>query len=81
MRKFVPFVAIALAAILVAGHASAHGVYCANGKIEIDSRSPEQMRIARGSNLCSFGQFNFASDAQDFAKKNNFTPGKTCSCR
>ena len=81
MRKLTTFTLIAAATALIAGEAAAYGVYCANGKIEIDSRSPEQMRIARGSNICSFGQFNFATDAENFAKKNNFTPGKTCSCR
>jgi hypothetical protein len=61
--------------------AFAYGVYCANGKIEIDSRSFEQMRIARGSGICAFGQFNYLSDAQNFARRNNFTPGASCSCR
>ncbi|KAF0120301.1 MAG: hypothetical protein FD152_4200 [Xanthobacteraceae bacterium] len=53
----------------------------ANGKIEIDSRSFEQMRIARGSGICAFGQFNYLTDAQNFARRNNFTPGSRCSCR
>jgi hypothetical protein len=43
----------ALAAVLLApAPALADYVYCANGKIEVESRSPEQMRIARGSDVC-----------------------------
>jgi hypothetical protein len=56
-------------------------VYCANGKIEVDSRNPEQMRSARGSDTCMLSRFNYLSDAQSFAQKNFGGPGKTCSCR
>jgi hypothetical protein len=72
---------LAAAAIAAASPAFAYGVYCANGKIEIDSRSFEQMRIARGSGVCAFGQFNYLSDAQNFARRNNFRAGASCSCR
>jgi len=61
--------------------ALAYGVYCANSRIEVDSRSFEQMRIARGSGVCALGQFRFLSDAQNFARRNNLTPGTRCSCR
>ena len=84
MRRLRLAVLAASAALLVIGSGSpalAYGVYCANGKIEIDSRSFEQMRIARGSGVCAFGQFNYLSDAQNFARRNNFTPGSSCSCR
>lgn len=82
MRRL-PILASALAAgaIAAASPAFAYGVYCANGKIEIDSRSFEQMRIARGSGICAFGQFNYLSDAQNFARRNNFRAGASCSCR
>ena len=57
-------------------------VYCANGKIEVDSRNPEQMRIARGSGVCQMGpRFGFLSDAQSFAQRNFGGAGRTCSCR
>jgi hypothetical protein len=56
-------------------------VYCANGKIEVDGRDPEQMRIARGSGVCMLSQFGFRSDAQSFAEKNFGGVGKPCSCR
>lgn len=82
MRRL-PILASALLATVIAGAspAFAYGVYCANGRIEIDSRSFEQMRIARGSGICAFGQFSYLSDAQNFARRNNFTPGSRCSCR
>lgn len=60
---------------------SGYYVYCANGKIEVDSRPPDQMRSARGSNLCMLSQFGFLSDAQSFAQKNFGGAGKPCSCR
>ena len=50
-------------------------------KIEVDSRSPEQMKIARGSGVCQFGQFNFRMDAESFAKKNFGGPGGKCACK
>lgn len=76
-------VSLAAAAILAlsAGPASAYGVYCANGRIEIDGRSFDQMRIARGSGICMLGQFGFVSDAQSFARRNNLQPGTRCACR
>jgi hypothetical protein len=54
-------------------------VYCANGKIEVDSRDPQQMRSARGSGVCSFGEHSFLSDAQNHARRFG-GPGAACSC-
>lgn len=73
--------AAALVLIASSSPALAYGVTCANDRIEIDSRSFEQMRIARGSGLCMLGQFGFLSDAQSFARRNNLQPGARCSCR
>ena len=56
-------------------------VYCANNKVEIDMRDLPQMRSARGSDVCMFGQFNFHTDAQNFARKNFGAVGARCSCR
>ena len=84
MRRFAVAIipAIALAGVIASTSvAFAYGVYCANEKIEIDSRSFEQMRIARGSGICAFGQFAYLSDAQNFARRNNMQPGSRCSCR
>ncbi len=58
-----------------------YSVYCANGKIEVEMRTLEQMKSARGSDVCQFGEFNYLSDAQSFAKKNFGGDGARCSCR
>lgn len=60
---------------------SATGVYCANGKIEVDNRSLQQMLSARGSNVCQFGSFSYVSDAENFVKKNFGGVGASCACR
>jgi hypothetical protein len=65
----------------VAQSSTKYSVYCANGKIEVDMRTPEQMKNARGSDVCQFGEFNYLSDAQSFAKKNFGGVGAKCSCR
>ncbi len=59
--------------------ANGYGVFCANGRIEIDSRSQEQMRSQRGA--CQFARFPFRMDAESFAKKNFGKVGASCSCR
>jgi len=57
-------------------------VYCANDRIEVESRDPNQMRIARGSGVCQMGPtFGFLSDAQNFAQRNFGGAGRACSCR
>ena len=44
-------------------------VYCANGKIEVDSRNPQQMKSARGSGTYVMSSFNYRTDAEKFAKQ------------
>ena len=62
----------------VAAHADYY-VYCANNRIEVDGRSPDQMRIARGSGVCQMGpKFGFLSDAQSFAQRNFGGAGRSC---
>jgi hypothetical protein len=56
-----------------------YGVFCANGRIEIDSRSEEEMRRQRGA--CQFARFPFRMDAESFARKNFKQVGAPCSCR
>lgn len=58
-----------------------YAVFCANDRIEIDMRSLEQMRGARGSGVCLLGSFDYLSDAQSFAKKNFGGEGAACRCR
>jgi hypothetical protein len=76
--------ALGFAALLwsqqAAAQTSHYYVYCANGRIEVDSRNPEQMRSARGSGVCMLGQFNYLSDAQNFARRNFGGEGRSCSC-
>lgn len=77
----VAVLAVALAAI--GGRAAlaqtTYGVFCANGRIEIDSRSEDEMRRQRGA--CQFARFPFRMDAESFARKNFKTVGAPCSCR
>lgn len=79
---------LALLALVALGTGSAlaqsrthYYVYCANNRIEVDSRDPEQMRGARGSGVCQMGQFNFRMDAESFARNNFGGAGGRCSCR
>jgi hypothetical protein len=74
---------VMLALLAAAGAAQAQGyyVYCANNKVEVDSRDPNQMRIARGSGVCLLSQFNYRMDAESFARNNFGGAGGRCSCR
>lgn len=74
--------AVAAALLAPAAAVADYYVYCANGRIEVDGRSPDQMRIARGSGVCQMGpRFGFLSSAQDFARNNFGGAGRPCSCR
>jgi hypothetical protein len=77
-------IAVGLAVLGAIGGASAqstssYGVFCASGRIEIDSRSEEQMRSQRGA--CQFARFPFRMDAENFARRNFKKVGASCSCR
>ncbi|HEV7263646.1 MAG TPA: hypothetical protein VGN83_01830 [Falsiroseomonas sp.] len=77
-------VAALFAALLLAPTAAraAYYVYCDNGRIAVESRDPEQMRIARVSGFRQMGPaFGFLSDAQGFAERNFGGAGRPCSCR
>ena len=58
-----------------------YSVYCASGKIEVDMRSFEEMKSARGSDTCKLAEFNYLSDANSFAQKNFGGVGAKCSCK
>jgi hypothetical protein len=58
---------------------SSYGVFCANGRIEVDGRSEDEMRSQRGA--CQFGRFPTRSDAENFARRNFNGLGSSCSCR
>ena len=76
--------ASAVAAVLPTPTAALASYYadCAWDRIEVDSRGPNQMRIARGSGVCQMGPtFGFLSDAQNFAQRNFGGANRACSCR
>jgi len=68
--------------VMVAGPAWAgvYNVFCADGRIEVEYRTLEQEKTARGSNVCQFGSFDYASDAENFATKNFGGKGAACTC-
>jgi hypothetical protein len=76
-------VVAAIACATISGSAAlaqtSYGVFCANGRIEIDSRSEDEMRRQRGA--CQFARFPFRMDAEGFARKNFKSVGAPCSCR
>ena len=61
--------------------ADTYNVYCANEKIEVDDRSLDQMKAARGSDTCLLSSFSYLGDATHFADKNFHGVGAECSCR
>jgi hypothetical protein len=60
--------------------AGPYNVFCADGRIEVEYRTLEQEITARGSNVCQFGSFDYASDAENFALKNFGGKGSPCNC-
>lgn len=59
-----------------------YSVYCARGRIEVDSRNLQQMRSARGSGVCQMGPTSRARmDAMRLADRNFGGRGASCSCR
>jgi hypothetical protein len=73
-----------VAALLALGasgatEAAAYNVYC-TGRVEVEMRSPEQMRSARGSGVCHLAGFDSLSSAEDFARQNLGGAGASCTC-
>lgn len=58
----------------------AYGVYCANGKVEVDMRPLDQMKSARGGNVCLLKGFAYKTDADKYAASIGGVGG-SCSCR
>lgn len=81
MRLAIIAACIAFMAAPFAAQASGYYVYCANNKIEVDSRDFNQMKSARGSGICQMGSFGYRMDAESFAKKNFGGVGGKCACR
>ncbi len=57
---------------------SKYRVFCANNKIEVEQRTLEQQKSARGSNVCQLGEFDYLSDADKHAEK---LGGKGAECK
>ncbi len=71
---------VALGRLDAAWAATHYSVYCANHKIEVDDRTLEEMKSARGSGVCMFGEFNYLSDAENLANKQFGGAGHPCTC-
>lgn len=56
-----------------------YGVFCARGRIVVDSRSADQMQSGQGA--CQLQRFSTRSDAEGFARRNFGGVGGNCSCR
>lgn len=75
-------VAILTAAALLAASAARadnYGVFCASGRVEVDSRSNAEMRSQRGA--CALARFQTRTEAENFARRNYGGVRSSCSCR
>jgi hypothetical protein len=59
---------------------SKYRVFCANGKVEVEQRTLEQEKNARGSNVCVLAEFDTLSDAEKYAEDHG-GKGSDCRCR
>ena len=57
---------------------SKYRVFCADNKLEIEQRTVEQEKSARGSNVCMMAEFDYLSDAEKYAEHHG---GKGSECR
>ncbi len=58
---------------------SKYRVFCADNKIEVEQRTVEQEKNARGSNVCMLAEFDYASDADKYAEEHG-GKGSACKC-
>ena len=58
---------------------SKYRVFCASNKIEVEQRTLEQEKNARGSNVCLLAEFDYLSDADKYAE-NHGGKGSDCKC-
>jgi hypothetical protein len=56
-----------------------YGVFCARGRVAVDSRSAEQMQSGQGA--CQLARFSDRTSAEGFARRNFGGLGGSCSCR
>ena len=57
---------------------SKYRVFCANNKIDVEQRTLDQEKNARGSNVCQLAEFDYASDADKYAEEHG---GKDSDCK
>jgi hypothetical protein len=57
---------------------SKYRVFCADNKLEVEQRTMEQEKSARGSNVCMMAEFDYLSDAEKYAEHHG---GKGSECR
>jgi hypothetical protein len=82
MKGWTPVIAAAalLAAVPVLSQGTeSYGVFCARGRVVVDSRSADQM--ASGQGACQLARFSDRSSAEGFARRNFNGVGGSCSCR
>jgi hypothetical protein len=60
------------------GDDSKYRVFCADNKVEVEQRTLEQEKSARGSNVCMLAEFDYLSDAEKYAEHHG---GKGSACR
>jgi hypothetical protein len=58
---------------------SKYRVFCANGKLEVEQRTFDQEKNARGSSVCQLAEFDYLSDAEKYAE-NHGGKGSDCKC-
>ena len=72
MKNTALFLAMALfGALLIAAPcvAADYSVYCANGKIEVDTRTESEMKSARGGKVSTLSRSSNRTDAEKYAKQ------------
>lgn len=78
-----PKIAAAIFLALSAGAARAEmpfNLFCASKVFEVDQRNWTQMKALRGADVCNFGEFNTAADAERHAKLFGGV-GAKCTCK
>jgi hypothetical protein len=60
--------------------ATKYSVFCAKGKVEIDTRTLGEMKSARGSDTCMFRSFDYRMEADKFASAIGGV-GSPCMCK
>lgn len=72
------FVIALTATVARTSNDSKYRVFCSNNKIEVEQRTLEQQKNARGSNVCMLAEFDYLSDAEKYAEQKG---GKDAECK